>query len=125
MTSTEGHRIRIVPSDEHIVVRHNGVVLAETRRPVLLHEGRLPTRYYIPRDDVRMDVLRSSPTKTRCPFKGEATYLSTADADDVAWSYEDPIEAAQPIRGLVCFYNEKVDITVDGEQLERPTTRWS
>ena len=95
---------------------------------MLLKEGKLPTRYYIPREDVRIE-LQATDSSTHCPFKGDASYWS-ADVNgeqitDIAWTYPHPIPSAEQIAGLVCFYNEKVDIEVDGEQLERPKTPWS
>ena len=123
------HGIDIVNGVGQVRVERGGVVLAETSRAVLLHEGRLPTRYYIPADDVRFDLLEATDTSTHCPFKGDASYWSArVGADvvaDIAWSYGEPISGAERIAGLVCFYNEKVDIIVDGETLERPKTRWS
>ncbi len=111
-----------------MVIRREGVVLAETKRPTLLKEGKLPTRYYLPIEDVSID-LRPTESTSHCPFKGDASYWS-ADVNgepltDIAWTYPDPIPGAEKIAGLVCFYNEKVDIEVDGKQLERPKTPWS
>ncbi len=128
-TQADAHRIDISSSDAHVVIRHNRTVLADTTNPVLLKEGKLPTRFYIPREDVRMELLAPTASTWHCPFKGDATFWS-ANIDgevltDIAWSYPEPIPGAEGIAGLVCFYNEKVDIEVDGEQLERPQTRWS
>lgn len=124
-----GHRIQIVPSTQVVKVSYNGVVLAETRDPVLLHESRLPTRYYIPASDVRMELLTPTDKHTECPFKGTASYWSALVGDetipDLVWSYPDPIPDAEGIAGLLCFYNEKVDLEVDGELLEKPATPWS
>jgi uncharacterized protein (DUF427 family) len=121
----EAHRLTIEPSTAHVVVRRDGVELAESEAAVVLREGKLPPRYYLPREDVRMDLLIGNDTTSHCPFKGDARYWSLPDVADIAWSYESPIEGAEKIAGLVCFYNEKVDIVLDGEVLERPTTRWS
>lgn len=131
MTQTRGHahHIEISESDAHVRVNRDGIELADTRSAVLLREGSLPTRYYLPRSDVRMERLERTDTSTHCPFKGDASYWSARLGDDVvadiAWSYEIPIEGAEKIAGLVCFFNEKVDVSVDGERLTRPTTRWS
>ena len=123
------HGIEIVTSASRVRVSHENVELADTTRAVLLHEGKLPTRYYVPRDDVRMNLLVPAQTRTHCPFKGDATYWSAHLGDtvvtDIAWCYQDPIEGAEKIAGLVCFFNEKVDIDVDGVRQERPKTRWS
>jgi uncharacterized protein (DUF427 family) len=123
---TAGHRITITPANLHVEVTVNGEKVAESDRPVLLDETGLPTRYYLPRDDVRSDVLRPSNSETTCPFKGQASYWSVEAGGDVfhdlVWTYETPIPAAEGIAGLMCFYNERVDITVDGEALPRPET---
>jgi uncharacterized protein (DUF427 family) len=126
---TSGHRIQITPSDRHVVVTVGGVKVAETDRPVLLEETGLPTRYYLPRDDVRTDLLRPTSTETTCPFKGQAAYWSLeADGDvhdDLVWSYEAPIPEAAGVTGLLCFYNERVDLVVDGKPQSRPETPFS
>jgi uncharacterized protein (DUF427 family) len=90
------------------------VLLAESTRPVLLFETNLPTRYYLPRDDVRAPA-RPSAKRTFCPYKGQASYLSFEASDDLAWYYPDPLPDIVAIAGLVSFYNELVEITVDGE----------
>jgi len=126
---TPGHRITITPAQHHVEVTIDGTVVAESDRPVLLDETGLPTRYYLPRDDVRQDLLVASRSTSTCPFKGSASYWSVViDGNqhaDVVWTYESPIPDAEGIRGLVCFYNERVDITVDGEKLVRPETPYS
>jgi uncharacterized protein (DUF427 family) len=95
----------------------------------LVFETGLPTRYYLPREDVRMDLLRPSETRSFCAYKGEAHYYSVAvDGEvheDIAYIYPDPLPDNHQIRDLVCFFNERADIHVDGERLERPTTQWS
>jgi len=94
--------------------------VAESDRPVLLDETGLPTRYYLPRDDVRTELLRPTDRVTTCPFKGQASYWSVeVDGkvhDDVVWSYESPIDGAEGITGLMCFYNERVELTVAGDR---------
>ena len=94
----------------------DGEKVAETDHPVLLDETGMPTRYYIRREDVRMDLLRRTSFKTECPFKGHASYwtLELGDAvhDGIVWSYETPIAAAEGIAGLLCFYNDRVDLSV-------------
>ncbi len=125
------HRVDVMHSSRHVKVVTGGEVVAETRRPRLLFETGLPTRYYIPKVDVRMDLLRPTDSETSCPYKGTATYWSLVRdgqelIHDVAWSYPRPIPEMPKIENLVCFYNERVDeIWVDGELLPRPTTRWS
>jgi uncharacterized protein (DUF427 family) len=97
--------------------------------PSLLFETNLPIRYYIPAADVDMDYLTPSESHTRCPYKGTVSYWDVSVGDkvyqDLAWSYPDPIPECPKIRGLLCFYNEKVDLYVDGELQERPETYWS
>lgn len=106
------HRISIADHGGRVTVTHDGVRIADSARAVALREGSLPVRYYVPRDDVRMDLLSPSATTSHCPFKGDASYWSIDGLDDVAWSYEQPIAGAEAIRGLIAFYGEKV--VVDG-----------
>jgi uncharacterized protein (DUF427 family) len=123
------HRVDILDSSRHVKVRVNGEVVAETDRPKLLFETGLPTRYYIPREDVKMEMLVASDRITGCPYKGIASYWSVEAGgervEDLIWSYQDPIPEAAKIKGLLAFFNEKVDLEVDGEEQERPQTRWS
>ena len=90
-----------------------------------LEETGLPTRHYLPREDVRMDLLTPSDKRTFCAYKGEASYLSHADEPDVAWYYPAPLREAAEVTDRIAFFNELVDISVDGERLERPITPWS
>jgi uncharacterized protein (DUF427 family) len=119
------HRIDIVHGSRHVVVGLGGEVLAETRAPTLLFEPPIPPRYYLPREDVRMDLLAPSEKRTFCAYKGEASYLSLAGEPDVAWYYPAPLREAAEVTGRVAFFNEHVDIDIDGERLERPVTPWS
>ena len=113
---TAGHTITITPSDLHVQIHVDGVKVAESQRPVLLEETGLPTRYYLPREDVRMDLLRATTFSTTCPFKGDASYWTlTTDHqvhDGIVWSYEHPIPGAEGITGLMSFYNDRVELTV-------------
>ena len=122
------HRADAVPSSRAIEVSLHGVQLAATRRPVLLFETGLPTRYYIPREDVHMDLLRRTETVTRCPYKGVAQTFGVDAAGtfhpDYAWCYPTPLSACANIRERICFYNEVVDIMEDGEPLPRPATHF-
>jgi uncharacterized protein (DUF427 family) len=126
---TRGHRITISPSDLHVEVHVDGEKVADSDRPVLLDETGLPTRYYLPREDVRTELLTPTSRETTCPFKGEASYWSLALGDEVhenlVWSYETPIPDAEGITGLMSFYNERVDIVVGGEKQLRPETPYS
>lgn len=122
-------RVDALPSSRHVQVAVAGTVLADTHRPVLLFETGLPTRYYIPAEDVRLDLLEATDHHTGCPYKGTARYWSLrGEADvppNVVWSYPEPLPAVGPVRDLLAFYNEVVDITVDGERVERPVTPFS
>lgn len=118
------HRIDIVYSSRQVRVERDGEVLAESSSPYLLFEPPLPVRYYLPPEDVRTDLLRPSDTKTFCAYKGQASYWSL-DGEDVAWNYLKPLREAAEVTGRLAFFNEHVDIVVDGKPLERPTTPWS
>jgi uncharacterized protein (DUF427 family) len=123
------HRVDVLSSSRRVQVRVGGVLVAESSRPRLLFETGLPVRYYLPKLDVRQELLVPSPTRSRCPYKGEAVYWSVRDGDelleDIVWSYPAPIPEAPKIENLLAFYNEKTDITVDGVLQERPATKWS
>jgi len=122
-------RIDCLRSSRHVQILHNGVTLADTSRPTLLFETPLPTRYYLPPDDVAMDLLEPTDTHTLCAYKGRASYWSARPGDivlpDIAWSYPDPLHDAEPVRGLVCFFAERLDLIVDGEPQTRSRTPWS
>lgn len=122
------HRIDILHSSRHVKVELDGEILAETTRPTLLFETSLPMRVYIPREDVRVE-LRPASKETYCAYKGRASYwtfdAAGTEVEHVVWSYEEPLREAAEIAGLVSFFNEKVDIVVDGERGERPVTPWS
>jgi uncharacterized protein (DUF427 family) len=115
-------RVDILAGSRHVRVEVEGRPLAESVKPTLLFETGLPVRYYLPKTDVRMDLLTPSPSTSRCPYKGEAEYWSLAHDDsrvDVAWSYRTPLPESQKIAGLICFYPEKVELYVDGAPIER------
>ncbi len=118
------HRIDVLASDRHVRVSLDGTPLAETRRAVALFETGLPTRWYIPKEDVAAE-LEPSDTVTRCPYKGAASYYSVNGNEDLIWYYVDPLPEVGGIKDLLCFFNEKVDIELDGELEERPDTPWS
>ena len=105
-------------------------MLADTHSPVLLFETGLPTRYYVDRTDVAFEHLIASDTQTACPYKGvTSAYWAARVGDevhpDLAWAYDFPTRQLSPIAGLVAFYNEQVDVSIDGERLERPVTHFS
>jgi uncharacterized protein (DUF427 family) len=122
-------RVDAIRSSRLVRVELDGVVLAETASPVFVFETGLPTRYYVPRTDVRFEHLLPSDTVTECPYKGRTTgYWSvhiggTAHAD-LAWTYDFPTRQLLPVAGMIAFYNERIDHVLDGERLERPTTHF-
>ncbi|WP_084801704.1 DUF427 domain-containing protein [Bradyrhizobium sp. Ec3.3] len=122
-------RVDTVHSSRHVCVEIEGVTLAESRRSILLFETGLPTRYYIPKLDVRMDLLEPTDSATRCPYKGVACYWSARVGDklvkDIVWSYPAPIPECPKIENLLSFYNEHVDLYVDGVPQDRPITPFS
>jgi uncharacterized protein (DUF427 family) len=120
------HRVDVVATDRHIRVSLEGEVLAETTRALALFESNLPPRWYMPREDVTAE-LRPSDTVTHCPYKGTASYhsIDLEGGEDLIWYYEDPLPEVGRIKGLVCFFNEKVDLELDGELQERPESPWS
>jgi uncharacterized protein (DUF427 family) len=123
-------RVDILPSSRHVRVVLAGVTIVDSRRPRLLIETGLPTRYYLPEQDVRIDLLEPTGTTTQCPYKGQASYWSATIGErvfkDIVWSYRDPLPACSPISSLLCFFNERVDaIYVDDERQAVPSTPWS
>ncbi len=109
-----GHKISTHPSDSKIRVEFNGEVLAESSNAIALEETGLPTRYYLPREDVRMDLLTATDTTSHCPFKGDASYFSAPDAEDAFWVYENPSEKdAKPIEGLLAPWPGRVEVIVE------------
>lgn len=122
-------RIDALPSSRHVRILVDGVVVADSVRPTILYETGLPPRYYLPKPDVRMDLLSPSDTETACPYKGWAEYWAvTVDGsthDDLAWGYRTPLPESVAVAGLVCFYAERVDTEVDNELVEQPTTKFS
>ena len=121
-------RVDVLASSRHIRVEIDGVTVADSRQPRILFETGLPARYYLPLTDIRMDLLTPTDTQTRCPYKGTATYWSVdtgkGEHKDVVWGYRTPLPESQKIAGLASFYNEKVDIYVDGVLEERPRTKF-
>jgi uncharacterized protein (DUF427 family) len=123
-------RVDALRSHRHVRVELDGTVLADTRSPVLLFETGLPTRYYIDPSDVAFEHLEPTSTQTLCPYKGVTSgYWSVRVGQtvhpDLAWTYHYPLPAVAPVAGLVAFYNEKLDIIVDGVPLSRPRTQFS
>ena len=119
------HRIDIVHSSRHVVVRRDGQTLAESTTPYLLFEPPLPVRFYLLAQDVRHGLLEPSSTTTFCAYKGQASYWSLGGEEEVAWSYAEPLREAAEVKDRIAFFNERVDLIVDGTPLERPITPWS
>lgn len=121
-------RVDAVLSERHIRVERNGQLFAESRRPTAVFETSLPTRWYFPAEEVRLDLLERATTTSQCPYKGTANYFSIPGdpaGADIAWTYPDPIPECPGIKDLVCFFNERVDLTIDGEVMQRPWTPWT
>ena len=122
------HRIDVLPSSRQVRLELDGEVLAASSRPSLLFETMLPTRYYLPRADVTAELV-PSPTRTWCAYKGQASYFSAQVGGrlvpDIAWSYPDPQHDADRVRDLIAFFDERIDVTLDGARRARPVTPWS
>jgi uncharacterized protein (DUF427 family) len=123
-------RVDTLRSTRPVRIELDGIVLAESPAPVLLFETGLPTRYYLNRTEVNFDCLAATGTVTSCPYKGTTSdywsaHIGDSIHDDIAWAYDFPTRHVQPIAGMVAFYNERVDVTVAGQRLERPRTHFS
>lgn len=122
-------RIDILPSSRRVRVEIDGTTVADTTNAAFLFETGLPTRYYIPKTDVRMDLFTETEHATACPYKGTARYWSvTVDGkthENIVWGYDAPLPESQKILGLVAFYDEKVDVYVDEALQERPKTKFA
>jgi uncharacterized protein (DUF427 family) len=123
------HRIDVLRSDRHVRVSLDGELLADSRRALALFESDLPARWYLPAEDVHAE-LEPSQTVTGCPYKGRASYHSVRLASgevatDLVWFYADPLAEVGRIAGLLCFFNERVDLELDGDLQERPESPWS
>ena len=122
-------RVDILASSRHVRVEVDGVTVADSVRPHILYETGLPPRYYLPLPDVRTELLTPSDTRSHCPYKGTAGYWSVDAGSgvrpDLVWIYRTPLPESQKVAGLACFYNEKVDLYVDGELQSRPRSPFS
>ena len=118
-----GHTVTTRPSTAHVEVRVDGELVASPDRALELDEPGLPPRYYLPREDVRMELLTRTELHTTCPFKGEASYWSIevdgVRHDDVVWSYETPKDDVAEITEYLSFYPNRVELTVDGSPVTR------
>ena len=119
------HRIDVRRTSRQVRVSVDGELVAESRRTRVLFETGLPPRWYFPAEDVRTDLLEGSDTETICAYKGFASYWSLGDEDDLVWTYREPLHDALEVKGLLAFFNERVDLEVDGEAQARPRTQWS
>lgn len=116
------HRVDVLAGSYHVVVRSGGEVVAETDHPKLLFETGLPVRWYLPASDVRTDLLERSETVSDCPYKGAGQHWHLATGggervEDAAWSLPDPLPAGAPARDHWCFYVDRVEVEVDGQQV--------
>jgi uncharacterized protein (DUF427 family) len=123
-------RVDALRSTRHVRIELDGVVLAESSSPVMVFETGLPTRYYLNRTELAFEHLIASDTVTACPYKGRTSRywsarIGEATHPDLAWSYDFPTRQLAPIAGMVAFYNERVDVILDGQRLERPVTHFS
>jgi uncharacterized protein (DUF427 family) len=103
-----GHTITVEQSTQHVRVERDGEVIADSHRPLVLRETGSPVRYYLPPQDVRVDLLTPSDTSTHCPFKGDASYWSLPDAKDLVWAYQEPKTEVEEIKGHFCFYDTEI-----------------
>ena len=123
------HRVDTVPSSRHVQIVVDGVTIADSHQPYFLFETGLPVRYYITQEDIRMDLLEPTKASTICPYKGLASYWSIKLGEELyqnyVWSYLNPILEFPKAKGMLSFFNEKVDIYIDGVLEQRPETIWS
>src|SRR5207248_3132444 len=128
-TLVDSTNVKMLHQTGHLPVYYFPEVVADSRRARILFEAALPARYYFPEEDVRTELLEASSKKTRCAYKGSASYWHVRVADelheDLVWTYREPQHDAEPVRDLLAFFNERVDLEIEGELAERPTTQWS
>ncbi|MGH4034378.1 DUF427 domain-containing protein [Actinomycetota bacterium Odt1-20B] len=117
---SQGHRITVEQGTDRVRVVHDGQVVAESERPLLLRETGCPVRYYLPPEDVRTDLLTPSETTTYCPFKGTASYWSLPGAQDLVWAYPDPKPDVAGIKDHLCFYEVEVTEGTGGDVSAQP-----
>ncbi len=123
------HRTDVLDSSREVRVEIGGETIAESSRTRVLFETGLPPRWYFPPEDVRAEMLTPSDAQTGCAYKGYASYHSVraggVEETDLAWFYPEPLSDAERVRDRLCFFNERVDLYVDGQLQERPVTPWS
>jgi uncharacterized protein (DUF427 family) len=122
-------RVDILASSRRVRIELDGITVAESDQPRILFETGLPARYYIPLAHLNLALLRPSEASTHCPYKGTASYWSVDTGvrvhPDVVWMYRTPLPESQKVAGLACFYNERVELYVDGEPQPRPASPFS
>ncbi len=122
-------RIDALASSRHVVVSIDGVEIANCRKPTVLFETGAPPRFYLPMTDANLRVLVENRRRASCPYKGDSSFFDARIGDDlvsdVAWTYTLTRPESTPIAGLICFYDEKVDIDIDGERQPRPRTHFA
>lgn len=123
------HRIEVLDTSRRVKVSVGGEVVAESTRARVLFETSLPARWYLPREDVRADILEPSDTTTGCAYKGFASYFHVRVGEgleeNLVWTYREPRREVERIRDYLCFFNERIDLEIDGEPQEQPVTPWS
>ena len=123
-------RVDALRSTRHVRIEVDGLALAESSSPVMVFETGLPTRYYLNRTEINVEHLVPSDRVTSCPYKGRTSHywsvrVGETTHPDLAWAYDFPTRQLSPIAGMVAFYNERVDVMLDGQRLDRPVTHFS
>jgi uncharacterized protein (DUF427 family) len=123
------HRLELRDTSRLVTVVLDGETLAESSAALVLFETSLPPRWYLPASDVRAELVANPEVRTGCAYKGWASYDDVRVGDRtqpfLAWHYEEPLRDMERIKDRICFFNERVDLRLDGELQERPQTQWS
>jgi uncharacterized protein (DUF427 family) len=123
------HRLELRETSRHVEVTLAGETLAVSSAPLVLFEASLPARWYLSPEEITAELEPNPDVRTGCAYKGQAAYLDVRVAGSIepalAWYYERPLQGMERIRGRVSFFNERVDLTVDGELQEQPRSPWS
>jgi uncharacterized protein (DUF427 family) len=118
------HRVDVHQTSRRVRIEFDGTLVADSSRARLVFETQLPTRFYLPREDIRVP-LRPSALRTYCPYKGEASYFSFDGGEDLLWSYEQPLPDATQLTELLGFWDERFDIELDGRRRAEPRSELS